>query len=207
MIDHLVLATPDVQATADRLRLDWEVDIEPGGSHVGRGTCNELTGLGGATYLEIVGPDPSQPEPEFPRPFGVDELTDATLVAWCARPTRPLPEVVAAVAALGIDLGGIAEMSRARPDGVLLEWQLTFPMLGPDHGGVLPFLIDWRQSPHPSESVPHHATLHELQLSHPDPELVRAVLREIGDDTDIRVTAGSPGLTARILTANGEVSL
>lgn len=207
MIDHLVLATPDVEATAARLRLDWEVDIEAGGSHVGRGTRNELTGLGGATYLEIVGPDPSQPEPEFPRPFGVDDLTDATLVAWCARPTRPLPEVVAAVAALGIDLGGIAEMSRARPDGVLLEWQLTFPMLGPDQGGALPFLIDWRQSPHPSDSVPHHATLHELQLSHPNPDLVRAVLREIGDDTDIQVTAGSPGLTARILTANGEVSL
>ncbi|MDP2292483.1 MAG: VOC family protein [Actinomycetota bacterium] len=196
-----------MQATAARLRLDWEVDVEPGGSHVGRGTRNELTGLGGATYLEIVGPDPSQPEPEFPRPFGVDGLTDATLVAWCARPTRPLPEVVAAVAALGIDLGSVAEMSRARPDGVLLEWQLTFPMLGPDRGGVLPFLIDWQQSPHPSDSVPHHATLHELRLTHPDPDLVRAVLREIGDDTDIRVTAGSPGLTARILTASGEVSL
>lgn len=207
MIDHLVLATPDVAATAALLRTAWEVDIEPGGSHVGRGTRNELTGLGGATYLEIVGPDADQPDPAFPRPFGVDDLTEATLVAWCARPTRPLPDVVAAIAELGVDLGAIADMSRSRPDGVLLEWRLTFPLLGPDQGGALPFLIDWQQSPHPAAGLPHHATLHELQLSHPEPDLVRAVLREIGDDTDIRVAAGPPGLAARILTANGEFSL
>lgn len=207
MIDHLVLATPDVEDTAARLRLDWEVEIVAGGAHVGRGTCNELTGLGAATYLEIVGPDSAQPTPAFPRAFGVDDLTEARLVAWCARPTRPLPEVVAAVAALGIDLGCIAAMSRSRPDGVLLEWQLTFPLLGPDAGGVLPFLIDWQLSPHPAADLPHDCTLHQLQLTHPVPDLLRAVLREVGDDDRIVVAAGAPAIAASVLTANGQFNL
>ncbi|MEN9645225.1 MAG: hypothetical protein RL238_1894, partial [Actinomycetota bacterium] len=152
MIDHLVLATPDVAATAATIADDWGLALTPGGAHVGRGTRNELTGLGGATYLEVVGPDAQQPDPPFPRPFGVDDLTEAALVAWCARPTRSIDEVVARCAALGIDLGAAAAMSRARPDGVLLEWRLTMPLLGHPHDGTAPFLLDWLASPHPAES-------------------------------------------------------
>ena len=43
----------------------------------------------------------------------------------------------------------ISEMSRRRPDGVLLEWQLMF-LAGHEFGRAIPFFIDWRQSPHPS---------------------------------------------------------
>ena len=135
MIDHLVLATPDVATTARRVREEWGVGVVAGGA-----------GLGSARYLEIVGPDADQPAPAFSRPFGVDDLAAASLVAWCARPLRPLPDVVGSVAALGIDLGEIIDMTRARPDGVVLQWQLTLPLLDAAHRGTTPFLIDWLAS-------------------------------------------------------------
>jgi hypothetical protein len=207
MIDHLVLATPDVPATAAELRASWGLALTAGGSHVGRGTRNELTGLGGATYLEVVGPDPSQPDPPFPRPFGVDDLPDAALVAWCARPARPLSEVLSAIAALGLDLGEAMEMSRARPDGVLLQWQLTFPLLAPPHMGTVPFLIDWLDSPHPAADLPHEATLTALHLTHPEGDLLLAVLAEIGTSQLIEVADGAPSLSATVLTPNGLVTL
>ena len=207
MIDHLVLATPDVPATAGQVQQTWGVELTPGGSHVGRGTRNELTGLGGATYLEVVGPDPSQPDPPFARPFGVDALRSASLVAWCARPARPLPEVLAAIAALGLDLGEAAEMSRARPDGVLLQWQLTFPLLGPPHDGTVPFLIDWLDSPHPAAGLPHEAELTSLRLTHPAAELLIAVLAEIGTSPIIEVVNGPASLSATVHTARGVVTL
>jgi hypothetical protein len=203
MIDHLVLATPDVAATGAALGADWGVELTPGGAHVGRGTRNELTGLGGTTYLEVVGPDAGQPDPPFARPFGVDELGAATLVAWCARPTRPLDDVIAACDALGIPLGEAASMSRARPDGVLLEWRLTFPLLGPPHHGTVPFLIDWQASPHPSLSLPHRCTLRTLQLTHPRADEVRAVLAELGIDTRVEVAQGSASLSATVDTPAG----
>ena len=207
MIDHLVLATPGVAATAAQIRADWGIDVVAGGSHTGRGTRNELTGLGGSTYLEIVGPDDGQPIPPFPRPFGVDDLTVPALVAWCARPARPLADVVASVGALGIDVGEIAEMARMRPDGVELQWQLTFPMLGPPHSGTLPFLIDWLDSPHPTTSLPHEASLNFLHLTHPDADLLRAVLAEVGSSAVVTVDSGPSGLHADIWTPRGVVRI
>jgi hypothetical protein len=207
MIDHLVLATPDVPATAAALRASWGIPLTAGGSHMGRGTRNELTGLGGATYLEVVGPDPTQPDPSFPRPFGVDDLPDGALVAWCARPTRPLSEVLAAIAALGLDLGEAMEMSRTRPDGVRLQWHLTFPLLGPPHMGTVPFLIDWIDSPHPAADLPHEATLTALHLTHPEADLLAAVLAEIGTSPVIEVAAGAPSLSATVQTPRGIITL
>jgi len=207
MIDHLVLATPDVAATAARVATEWGIALTPGGSHVGRGTRNELTGLGGAAYLEVVGPDEQQPDPPFPRPFGVDDLDEPTLVAWCARPERPLDDVVTRCLALGIDLGEVAAMSRARPDGVVLEWRLTVPLLGAPHHGTVPFLIDWLASPHPAASLPHDCRLVRLHLTHPDADLLRAVLAELGTGTAIEVRTGQPALHAVVDTPNGRREL
>ena len=207
MIDHLVLATPDVATTARRVREEWGVGVVAGGAHVGRGTRNELTGLGSATYLEIVGPDADQPAPAFSRPFGVDDLAAASLVAWCARPLRPLPDVVGSVAALGIDLGEIIDMTRTRPDGVVLQWQLTLPLLDAAHRGTTPFLIDWLASAHPSDTVPQEAVLEELHITHPSPDLLRAVLHEVGASDVIELSAGAPRLQATVRTPRGRFSL
>lgn len=212
MIDHLVLATPALDATSAQIRSEWGVTVVTGGSHSGLGTRNELTGLGDNTYLEIVGPDDEQPEPDGPRPFGVDHLTQPTFVAWCARPTQPLGDVLSRLAALGIDLGPVAEMSRIRPDGVRLDWQLTFPLLGEPHHGALPFLIDWLDSPHPSSSLPHDAQLLSLRISHPQADMVGALLAELsrgttGPRTTIELEPGPARLHAEVSTPRGVLLL
>jgi hypothetical protein len=210
MIDHLVLATHDVAATAAAIGGEWGIALTPGGSHVGMGTRNELTGLGGSTYLEVVGPDDGQPDPSGPRPFGIDgldALTGPRLAAWCARPSRRVEDVIAAASALGIDLGGVVEMSRRRPDGVLLEWRLTFPLLTPPFSGTVPFLIDWLESPHPTASLPHECELLELHITHPQADLVRAVIAEVGAMSRTRVSSGPAALAAQVRTPRGVVSL
>lgn len=212
VIDHLVLATPDVDATSAQIRSEWGVTVVAGGSHSGRGTRNELTGLGDNTYLEIVGPDAAQPEHDDPRPFGVDHLTQPTFVAWCARPAQPLGDVLSRLAAVGIDLGPAAEMSRMRPDGVQLDWQLTVPLLGEPHHGTLPFLIDWLDSPHPSSSLPHDAQLISLHITHPQADMVGALLEEIsrgttGPSTTIELEAGPARLRAEVSTPRGVLLL
>ena len=94
MIDHLVFASDDLPKASALVAELLGVAPTPGGSHVGNGTRNELLSLGGATYLEVIGPDAAQPAPDGPRPFGIDELTEPALVAWCVRPQRPLGEIV-----------------------------------------------------------------------------------------------------------------
>ena len=201
MIDHLVYATPDLEATVAFLRDNYDLALTPGGTHVGAGTRNHLCGLGGSTYLEVIGPDLEQPPPKGPRPFGVDDLSEPRLVAWCARPVRPLEDVVADVLALGLDLGAVAAMSRARPDGVVLHWRLTFPIQAP----VIPFCIDWGSTPHPAGSLDHATMLERLELTEPDPTMAQRVFAAIG--LDLAVGTGAPAASAHLRTPSGPLTL
>ncbi len=180
MIDHLVYATPDLEQTVEEFARSTGATPVPGGAHDGHGTRNYLVSIGGSSYLEIIGPDRSQPRPSQPRPFGIDTLQRAQLVTWCVRPFQPLPQVTERVRAAGYDPGEIVTMARRRPDGVELVWELTMPILETDSRGTLPFFIDWGQTTHPSFALPVELELARLELHHPRPEWLRGVLRAIG---------------------------
>lgn len=207
MIDHLVIATPHIPSTADDLASRWGVEMELGGSHSGRGTRNVLTGLGGAAYLEVIGPDETQAKPPFARPMGVDDVTEARLVGWCARPRIPLDDAVEVLEMLGFPVTPISAMDRRRPDGVMLSWHLTFPFVGHPHHGAVPFLIDWGASPHPATSLSHTARLVALNISHPHAPRLHAALAQLGDTSQMRIRQGEPGITAEVMTPNGAVTL
>ena len=123
-VDHLVLATPDVDDTADRLTTTLGVATVLGGRHPQWGTRNALMALGEHAYLEIVGPDRDALPQEPPRPFGLDTLTVPRLVTWAVR-GRALEKLVGQARASGVDLGEVQHRTRRRPDGVLLSWIMT----------------------------------------------------------------------------------
>jgi hypothetical protein len=203
VIDHLVHATPDLDATvADLAR--HGLALSPGGAHDGLGTRNALADLGGGTYLEVIGPDPQQPEPAAPRPFGIDGLTAPQLVAWAARVTD-LDAAVATARTRGHDPGAARDMARLRGDGVRLAWRLTpTPSAVP---AVVPFLIAWGDTEHPSRTAARGASLESFTATHPDPAAVRQHLTAVGV-MDLTVEAGpAPALRALIATASGAVEL
>jgi hypothetical protein len=200
-IDHLVYATPDLPAAVSSLA-EQGITLSPGGAHVGRGTRNFLAGLGGTTYLEVIGPDAEQPDPEEPRSFGIDNLAAPRLVTWAARVPR-LSDALKAAAEAGYELLGPVPMSRRRPDGVLLEWELAFP---PGGDGLVPFLIDWHESPHPTETLEHGTRLVSLRAAHPQPGLVVRQLSALGEA--LQVSPGAePALEAELSTPSGTVVL
>jgi hypothetical protein len=190
--DHLAYAAPDLAAAVGSFAERTGVEPAPGGSHVGLGTANFLVDLGAGRYLEIIGPDPEQPEPDQPRPFGIDDLTEPRLVTWAVR-TDDLDGLVAEARAGGYDPGESRAMSRRTADGDVLEWRLTAPRF--DYGGgVVPFLIDWGNAAHPTARGLPQATLRDFRAAHPDPASVRpalAVMRldlhvDIGETVELR---------------------
>jgi hypothetical protein len=203
-LDHLVLAGPDLAEAAS-----WFADLTgirpaPGGSHIGLGTANRLVDLGAGRYLEIIGPDPEQPEPVRGRPFGIDDLDAARLVTWAVR-TDDLDGLLAQARDGGYDPGEPQQMSRRNADGELLEWRLTAPRF--DYGdGLVPFLIDWGASPHPTTRPLPHAELLELRATHPDPSSVRPALAALRADLHIDI-GEAVGISAVVEGRTGPVTL
>ncbi len=204
MVDHLVYAAPDLAEGVRIIEGLLGVSAVPGGQHLGLGTRNYLVSLGDNIYLEIIGPDPDQPTPDRPRPFGIDELTEPRLVTWAAKGSG-LADLVEAAAAGGMELGEVMEMSRQRPDGSLLSWELTSPF-APRADGVVPFVIDWMDSTHPASDLPLGPLLVDFQIQHPEPEQIRTALEAIGSRVEV-VESRQPGLVAWIRTSDAVVVL
>jgi hypothetical protein len=203
-VDHLVYATPDLAAAIKQVERLFGVSAVSGGQHPGWGTRNALIGLGDNTYLEIIGPDPNQPKPGRPRRFGIDELKAPRLVTWAAKGTD-LEAIVKNAKSRGLDLGQVQAGRRRRPDGVLLSWRLTVsPVL--NEGGIVPFFIDWGETPQPAVGLPKGCLLGALRAEHPDANRVQAELSSLG--VNLRVDSGSaPAIIATIRTPKGDVEL
>lgn len=202
LLDHLVLVTPDLSATVADFARRTGVTPAPGGVHVGLGTRNYLVALGGMSYLEIIGPDPEQSATDAPRPFAVDGLTIPRTATWAISPPD-LDAAIAAARARGYDPGPAQSMSRLRPDGTLLEWRLTD---GDDAhpSGLVPFLIDWSATVHPTASDLPTTPLLSLSATAPEPDEIRPLLSALGTDLDL--TTGPVGITFTVDTLLGPVT-
>ncbi len=200
--DHLVIAVPDLAASVEQFAEILGVHPVPGGSHPGLGTANALLGLDlgldpglgdGADlgsrriYLEIIGPDPAQdPRLAAGRLAGISA---PTVQRWAIRP----PDFDSVVAAAlrsdepHVDLGEVHDMTRRTPAGEVLEWRLTrrSPLA---LGGIQPFLIDWRDSPHPTDRALPRVELQAFWATTPRVAETRSVLGFL--DATIDVEAG-----------------
>jgi Glyoxalase-like domain len=158
-VDHLVYATPDLSLGIEKLEKLLGVRATPGGQHLGRGTRNALIALGPFSYLELLGPDPEQPKPERPRWFGIDELEVPRLVGWAAN-GKDLDQLASEAALHGVTLGAVAfwEPETGRR---ACSWCFTDP-LTVLADGIVPFFIDWGQTPHPARSAVQGTTLVDL---------------------------------------------
>jgi hypothetical protein len=203
-VDHLVYATPDLNASINALEKRLGVKAAPGGQHPGRGTRNALIALSPTSYIEIIGPDPEQPKPDLPRQFGIDTLTEGRLVTWAAK-SDDLERTVTRAASHAIKLGEVLPGSRRRPDGVLLNWRYTNPRVVVADG-IVPFFIDWGSTPHPAQTAASGASLLDLVGEHPDAERVQQMVTGLG--LGLQVKKGpSPALTAIISSPRGRIEL
>jgi hypothetical protein len=203
-LDHLVYATTDLDGTCAEIERLWGIRPSTGGQHLGRGTRNALLAFGPASYFEIIGPDPHQPAPPAPRWFAVDAASRPTLVAWAVR-AADVSSIAAAAARRGVPLGAVRNGSRKRADGVALSWTFTDPTVVVADG-LVPFFIDWGDSPHPAASAAGGVELVAFTGEHPDPVRVREMLDAVG--VELQVERGPvAALSATIRTPLGLVQL
>jgi hypothetical protein len=204
-IDHLVYVTPDLDQGIGEIESLTGIRATSGGPHPGRGTRNALVGFGPKSYLEIMAPDPEQPEPSEPRPFGMDlQLKVSRLAAWFIK-GEDLQQLRERAIRNGVPLGEVKSGRRRRPDGVQLSWHFTDPW-APVADGVIPLFIDWGTSPHPAVTAAGGVSLVGLRAHHPEAARVQHMLRQL--EIGLPVEHGErPALFATLETSRGRVEL
>ena len=188
-IDHLVIATPDLDGAVGRIREELGIEAGGGGVHPGLGTENRLAWFGD-TYLELV------------------SATDRALAtaSWLGGPTvrlldergggfvayalgsNAIERDVTALRAFGSALAEPVPGERHRPDGSVVRWRLAVPSLvGPT---APPFIIEhdpdsaeWTATDRRARATQVHPVggslrLTGLEISMVDPSRVAAAYRQ-----------------------------
>jgi len=183
LLDHILLGSQDLQLDIDVVAQHTGVAAVFGGVHPGRGTQNALLSLGERRYLEIIAPDPAQPDAKNPLARELRSLQRPRLVGWAAHPGN-LQAFAEKLRAAQIAFQGPTPGSRKRPDGRLLEWQTLG--LADDASGLLPFFIEWAPgSPHPSTDAPGGCSLLAFAAETPNPAELTGKLRSLGLDVPV----------------------
>ena len=203
-IDHLVWGGRDLGREIERLETLTGVRAALGGRHPDEGTRNALMSLGPAMYLELIGPDPGQEQPRQPRWFGLDSLTGSRLITWAAKSTD-LDRQAASARRAGYPLGDVRSGRRELSSGQVLAWRLTYPDVEVG-AGLVPFLIEWGDGPHPAASAPSGVHLIDLRAEHPNPAAIIEQLRNLGFELPVSV-GSAPALIATLETPRGRVEL
>jgi catechol 2,3-dioxygenase-like lactoylglutathione lyase family enzyme len=176
VLDHILLGCRDLDAGIAFVERHTGVRAAFGGVHPGRGTRNALLSLGEKHYLEIIAPDPQQPN--APDTFGLRQLAAPRLVTWAAHP-GDLDAFAKTLRAANLAFDGPTPGSRKRPDGQLLQWRTL--NLRDNLGGLLPFFIEWSaDTVHPSVDAPQCGRFAGLSLFAPQPELLMPTVEKLG---------------------------
>jgi hypothetical protein len=203
-LDHLLYATPDVDATVAELEERFGVPFAGGGTHPGWGTRNRILPLGDRIYLEVIGPDEAQAGASGDPILEVDRLEAPSLRWWAIRPFL-MPLTCGEFETAGFVPGQIVDGRRTLPDGSELNWTITDPHVRL-MDGLIPLVIDWGTSTrHPGDGGTPGVSLAGLRLEHPEHERLSALFGTMGLP---RVHPGSgPALIATFDTPKGPVEL
>jgi hypothetical protein len=202
-LDHAVWAAPDLARGIEAIAALTGARPAPGGVHPGRGTQNALLRTGARTYLEIIAPDPAQPA-QGTRAEWMLRLNRPGLVTWAAA-RGELEGLAARLDASVVGATKAIPVSRRRPDGTVLEWKLVY-LTGHGFGPLVPFFIDWADTPHPATSLPASCTLTRLSIRHPQAGRLAELLRALDVEAEIAPGA-TAGLSVELDTPKGRVTL
>lgn len=202
LLDHILLGCNDLDRAIAFVEERTGVQAAFGGVHPGRGTQNALLSLGTRRYLEIITPDRKQSAVQ--QYSVISQLNEPRLIGWAAH-RDDLDQFATRLRKEGIEFEGPLPGSRQRPDGKVFHWKAL--RLKDDHGGLLPFFIEWSaDTTHPSVDAPRGCHLESFELLTPDPDVLAKTTEQLGLGAAISKAAESQ-IRAVIKCAGKELKL
>lgn len=209
-LDHIVIAAENLDQGEEYISSKLGVKPLAGGRHPHQGTHNSLLKLGKDKYLEIIAIDPEGKKPDYPRWFNLNDPVlqkqikkEPKIITWVAR-TSNLTETIAQAS---YNPGIPRSASRGS-----LRWTFTFTKDGSlIQKGLLPHLIEWDSSDHPSSQLPESKVeINQMKGFHPEPPVIRGHLKSLGLQDTVIIEKSRPsdiGLEVTFKCPEGTVTL
>lgn len=195
-LDHIVIGHSNLELAMQEFADLTGCQPAYGGAHQGRGTHNALAAIGDGLYIELISPDPSQPNKGV-LSQRLASYRQSQLLAWAVRSS---------------DLEGISgehcgfatsepfDMSREQPGSDPLHWRLL-NLVNHELAGFAPFYIDWLACPHPATTNPVAGQLLTLELTHPSSNL-GSLAAQVGA---VEFAFGPPNFVVKLATPKGDI--
>ncbi|MEJ0040375.1 MAG: VOC family protein [Gammaproteobacteria bacterium] len=200
-LDHLVCTVPDVRIGSAVLGTALGITPTAGGSHPDLGTCNVLLSLGAGQYLELLGPDPAATH-QGPMALRAASRSGPDICTF-AVVTNDIDALAEMARAQGLEVRGPVAGSRRDPTGVLLRWRILY-LVSAEFKGLVPFVIDWLDTPHPSLTATRGVQLQSMVVTHPRPHVLSALYAALG--LEMTVHHGLRGAIIATLVSGERVS-
>lgn len=199
VLDHIVLAVPDLDVAMDQFEEMAGIRPTPVGPLQGLGAKTAHVGLDGNRYLELLAPDFDNPGP-----LGEElaQLEKGTMTPYyysirSSEVSRLIEGYIYDV--LGWDPDHIA-MVQALPDKSIRQWDIL-TMYGHDVGGVAPCYIKWKDpAHHPTATIALKAALTTCIVQAPQGHNVHKLIAGVGG-LDVRY--GEPLLEVTFSSPKG----
>jgi hypothetical protein len=203
LLDHMILGCNHLDRGIAFVEERTGVRASFGGVHPGRGTRNALLSLGGRRYLEIMAPDPDQPDAKDPLALHLRKLPEPRIVGWAVHP-GDLGSFAKKLRDAGVAFEGPSSGSRKRPDGRVLQWQTLTLKNNPSW--LLPFFIEWSaDSLHPSADAPAGCRLIRFEAVTPEPKKLAKTAALLSLTVPI-IKGEKPQLHATVAGPKGDLS-
>jgi len=176
-IDHIVYCCKKLESGINYISDLTGIEATYGGRHLTKGTHNAIFKISPHAYFEILAPDPANSNINPPRWMGIDLIEKSRITRWAIK-TKNINAQSKALSNYKLEYGNVQKGSRALEDGSMLQWQLTDPLTNPAVE-VVPFLLDWKDSVHPSTSLEQHCSITNITITHPESTAINDVLRQL----------------------------
>jgi|GEM_PF-151610 len=184
VIDHILLATNNLDAAVEQIKKTLDIDAEYGGKHPAYGTENYLFSLGGRSYVEIAGAQSNWTGEENSLRAAI-QATNGPEILGFAVETSKIEEKRRLAKSLNLDVSEIIEGSRVQPNGKTVYYR-GMVVRSAKYKGLVPFFIEWVRSEHPGLTSPKGAKLKKIKVIHPEPEGLRQIYEKIGVAIDVK---------------------
>lgn len=200
VIDHIVLAAPDLEEAMEQFEKMTGIGAVVAGSINGLGIKCSRISFNDSSYIEIIAPDPKSSGPigQLLKSKGITELTPFHFAIRSSK----VEELKDEVKKFGYVPDHIT-MFGGHKDGTPMKWEMLY-LYGHNMGGICPFFINWSNTDHPCAKLPVVGKLKKFTIRAPENDPVHKLLDHV-TIKGFNVEVGKPKLSFQFSSPEGTI--